>query len=193
MRRCQVKASRSISTARIFRARQPLQAARPSSRFHSRRGRAFKRGLGVVAAALHSQTPRFELIFAQTRRAPRSRTVPFGVDCAAPDVAIVVPIYGAPDAVERCLDSVIEHTTGRARLIVIDDASPDDAMAPLLARYATRANVTLLRNVTNRGFTATANRGMAEAGRADVVLLNADTKVGPNWLVGFASRCVLRR
>ena len=126
----------------------------------------------------------FELIFAQTR-AHHVRTVPFGVDCAAPDVAIVVPIYGAPDAVERCLDSVILHTTGRARLIAIDDASPDDAMAPLLARYATRANVTLLRNATNRGFTATANRGMAEAGRADVVLLNADTEVGPNWLVGL--------
>jgi hypothetical protein len=68
---------------------------------------------------------------------------------------------------------------------LIDDASPDDAIAPLLARCATRANVTLLSNATNRGFTATANRGMAEAGRADVVLLNADTEVGPNWLVGL--------
>ncbi len=126
----------------------------------------------------------FELRFAETPTR-RARTVPLGVECAAPDVAIVVPIYGAPDAVERCLDSVIEHTTGRARLILIDDASPDDAIAPLLARYATRTNVTLLRNATNRGFTATANRGMAEAGRADVVLLNADAEVGPNWLVGL--------
>jgi hypothetical protein len=43
----------------------------------------------------------------------------------------------------------------------------------------------VLRNERNRGFTATANRGIAEAGRADVVLLNADTEVGPNWLTGF--------
>ncbi|HEV7491184.1 MAG TPA: glycosyltransferase [Rhodanobacteraceae bacterium] len=125
-----------------------------------------------------------ELTFDATR-GHHARTAPLGVDCAAADVAIVVPIYDAPDAVERCLDSVIEHTTGRARLILIDDASPDDAIAPLLARYATRANVTLLRNAANRGFTATANRGMAEAGPADVVLLNADTAVGPNWLVGL--------
>ena len=126
----------------------------------------------------------FELSFAEPS-ARHERAVPFGVDCAAPDVAIIVPIYGAPDAVARCLDSVIEHTTGRARLILIDDASPDDAIAPQLERYATRANVTLLHNATNRGFTATANRGIAEAGRADVVLLNADTEVGPNWLVGL--------
>ncbi len=111
--------------------------------------------------------------------------VPFGVDCAANEVAIVVPVYGAPALVERCLDSVLAHTTGRARLIVIDDASPDDAVAPLLARYATGANISLLRNERNRGFTATANRGIAAAGRADVVLLNADTEVGPNWLTGL--------
>lgn len=111
--------------------------------------------------------------------------LPFGGDGASNDLAIVVPVYGAPTLVERCLDAVAAHTTGRARLIVIDDASPDPEIAPLLARYATRANVTLLRNEINRGFTATANRGIAEAGRADVVLLNADTEVGPNWLTGL--------
>jgi GT2 family glycosyltransferase len=111
--------------------------------------------------------------------------VPFGVDCASNNVAIVVPVYGAPALVERCLDSVLAQTTGRARLIVIDDASPDAAIAPLLARYAARANVCVLRNERNRGFTATANLGISQAGRADVVLLNADTEVGPNWLVGL--------
>ncbi|MET0232254.1 MAG: glycosyltransferase, partial [Rhodanobacteraceae bacterium] len=40
-------------------------------------------------------------------------------------------------------------------------------------------------NERNRGFTATANRGIAQAQRADVVLLNADTEVGPNWLTGL--------
>lgn len=108
-----------------------------------------------------------------------------GVDCAAHEVAIVVPVYDAPADVERCIESVLAHTSGRARLIVIDDASPDTAIAPLLARYAARANVRVLRNERNRGFTATANRGIAEAGRADVVLLNADTEVGPNWLTGL--------
>lgn len=111
--------------------------------------------------------------------------VPFGADCATHDVAIVVPVYNAPALVERCIDSVLEHTTGRARLIVIDDASPDPKIAPLLDRYASRAHVRILRNERNRGFTATANRGIVEAGRADVVLLNADTEVGSSWLTGL--------
>ena len=113
------------------------------------------------------------------------RVVPFGVDCAAHDVAIVVPVYNAPTLVERCLESVLRHTTGRAKLIVLDDASDDPLVAPLLARYADRPQVRVLRNERNRGFTATANRGIAEAGRADVVLLNADTEVGPSWLTGL--------
>lgn len=111
--------------------------------------------------------------------------VPFGTDCCANDVVIVVPVYGAPALVERCLDAVLAHTSGRARLIVIDDASPDAAIRPLLARYARRPNVAVLHNERNRGFTATANRGIAAAGLADVVLLNADTEVGPSWLTGL--------
>ncbi|MEO6689470.1 MAG: glycosyltransferase, partial [Dokdonella sp.] len=85
-----------------------------------------------------------------------SRCVPFGTDVAAHDVAIVVPVYNAPDLVHACLEAVLAHTRGRARLIVIDDASTDAAIAPLLAGYASLARVRVLRNDTNRGFTATA-------------------------------------
>lgn len=114
-----------------------------------------------------------------------AQLVPFGVDAGAAEVAIVVPVHDAPGLVGRCLDSVLEHSTGRTRLIVIDDASPDARIAPLLAHYAHVPGVEVLRNETNRGFTATANRGIDAAGAADVVLLNADTEVGPNWLAGL--------
>jgi GT2 family glycosyltransferase len=112
-------------------------------------------------------------------------SVPLDFDRTAIDIAIVVPIHNAASLVERCIESVLAHTTGRARLILIDDASTEAAIAPLLARHASIANVVVLRNETNRGFTATANRGIEAAGRADVVLLNADTEVGPNWLTGL--------
>lgn len=114
-----------------------------------------------------------------------ARPVPFGTDVAAPAVSIVVPIFNAPDLVARCLTRVIEHTTGKARLILIDDASSDAQIAPLLARFGRIPGVCVLRNEHNRGFTATANRGIAAAGTDDVVLLNADTEVGPNWLQGL--------
>ncbi len=122
---------------------------------------------------------------AQAQPGLSAHCVPFGADVAAHDVAIVVPVYNAPDLVAACIEAILKHTRGRAQLIVIDDASTDAAIAPLLARYASMARVRVLRNETNRGFTATANRGIELSGRADVVLLNSDAEVGPNWLNGL--------
>ncbi|MEO8671239.1 MAG: glycosyltransferase [Tahibacter sp.] len=108
-----------------------------------------------------------------------------GIDALRRAVTIVVPVYNAPDLVRACLDSVLAHSTGPARLIVIDDASTDPAVAPLLARYAGLAGVQVLTNASNRGFTATVNHGMALAGDDDVVLLNADAQVAACWLDGL--------
>ena len=101
---------------------------------------------------------------------------------AAPDVAVVVPVYGAPDEVERCLDSVVATTDGDVPLIVIDDASPGDAITALLERYRSLPNITILDNAQNLGFVRTVNRGLEAAGSADVVILNSDTEVTPGWL-----------
>ena len=144
--------------------------------------KAFGLALGKAGLKPAARYPRAQ---ACTRQGLSGHCVPFGADVAAHEVAIVVPVYNAPDLVGACLEAVLVHTRGRAQLIVIDDASTDPAIAPLLARYASLARVRVVRNDSNRGFTATANRGIELAGRADVVLLNADAEVGPNWLNGL--------
>ena len=95
---------------------------------------------------------------------------------------VVVPVYNAVDDLERCVESVLTHTDFRYRLVLIDDASPDPAVATYFAALARRAlpHVVLLRNRRNRGFPRTANRGMLLS-RADVVLLNSDTVVTRGW------------
>ncbi|UXI67956.1 glycosyltransferase family 2 protein [Tahibacter amnicola] len=166
-------------------------SGRSAMALHLRAGPVTSRAVGLhigqpgLSAAPAIREPRSppdaELIDARTARRE-----------LAHDVAIVVPVYNAPEAVRACLDSVLEHTVGPARLIVIDDASPDPAIAPLLEAYRHRAGVTILRNATNLGFTATANRGITEAGRADVVLLNADAEVAAHWLCGLRRACYTR-
>ncbi len=102
------------------------------------------------------------------------------------DSVIIVPVFNAPAAVARCLTSLRQYTPTGARLLLIDDASTDAGIAPLLAMASTWPNVRVLRNECNLGFTATVNRGLRECGDdADVVLLNADTEVGPGWLAGL--------
>jgi GT2 family glycosyltransferase/glycosyltransferase involved in cell wall biosynthesis len=67
--------------------------------------------------------------------------------------------------------------------VLIDDASPDPAIAAYFAELARLAHpqLVLLRNEVNLGFTGTANRGM-QLSAANVVLLNSDTIVTRGWL-----------
>jgi GT2 family glycosyltransferase len=104
-------------------------------------------------------------------------------------VDVVVPVYNAVEDLERCVESVLAHTDRRYRLVLIDDASPDPAIAAYFDALARRAlsHVVLLRNRRNRGFPRTANRGMLLS-RSDVVLLNSDTVVTRGWLSALV-RC----
>ena len=100
----------------------------------------------------------------------------------APATAIVVPIYNSPQWVQCCIAAVLRWTSGTVRLILIDDASTDPAIGTLLADCAGRPDIDVLRNAQNLGYTRSTNLGIELAGRADVVLLNSDTQVGPRWL-----------
>jgi O-antigen biosynthesis protein len=96
---------------------------------------------------------------------------------------VVIPVYNAPEDVRACVDSVLAHLRPDVRVVLIDDASPDPAIAEYFGELEQRAHpqVVLLRNPANLGFTGTANRGMQHS-RADVVLLNSDTIVTRGWL-----------
>lgn len=98
---------------------------------------------------------------------------------------VLVPIHNATDALARCLASISRHTEGQAQLLLIDDASTDDKVRSMLYDAAKWPQTQVLCNESNLGFTATVNRGLRLCGGRDVVLLNADTEVGPAWLGGL--------
>ncbi|MBV8359333.1 MAG: glycosyltransferase, partial [Deltaproteobacteria bacterium] len=100
-------------------------------------------------------------------------------------VTIVVPIFNAASDLALCIKSIIQHTTGSTRLLLIDDASPDPGVAEVLGGWQDWPGVEILRNPKNLGYTATVNRGITLSAGDDVVLLNSDTIVGPGWLDGL--------
>jgi len=108
-----------------------------------------------------------------------------------PPIDIIVPVYNAPLDLAACVDSVLEHSGGDFRLLLIDDASPDPDISAYFGALRARRleQIVLLRNPSNLGFTLTANRGIVEARKvADIVLLNSDTVVTRGWLDKLA-RC----
>lgn len=99
-------------------------------------------------------------------------------------IDIVIPVYNAAALLQRCLAALDRHTAAAdARVLVVDDASPDPAIAPLLEGWRQRSPLApeVLRNEVNLGFVGSVNRAIA-ATRGDVLLLNADTEATPGWL-----------
>ena len=100
-------------------------------------------------------------------------------------VDVVIPVYGGLELTLACLDSVLSDLPRWARVIVVNDASPDPSVARELGRLAARHRITLLNEVVNRGFPGTANIGMRQDATHDVVLLNSDTLPPPGWLTAL--------
>ena len=97
-------------------------------------------------------------------------------------IDVIIPIYNAFDDLVRCVESVLRCTTGEYRLWLINDASPDERIAPLLDQLLTQhSRIRVLTNPRNLGFIGTVNRGFSETA-GDVILLNSDTVVTRGWL-----------
>lgn len=96
---------------------------------------------------------------------------------------IIIPVFNAIEKLEACLESISRTVPPDTRVLLIDDASTDTRVRPLLQSFADEAKPyrRLLVHGVNRGFVATANHGMRMAD-TDVVLLNSDTEVTMGWL-----------
>jgi len=99
-----------------------------------------------------------------------------------------VPIFNAFDVLGPCL-AALEQCSPEARVYLIDDASDDVRVRPLLREWtAGHAGARLIELSDNRGFVHAANLG-AQQVQSDVVLLNSDTVVTRGWLEAL-QRCL---
>ena len=104
-------------------------------------------------------------------------------------LAVVVPAHSGAALTLACLDQVAATVPEGTAVIVVDDATPEPALAAGLDILARSGRIRLLRHKANRGFPAAANAGLRAAaalpGRRDVVLLNSDTRPAPGWLAAL--------
>ena len=100
-------------------------------------------------------------------------------------IDIIVPVFRGLNQVKACLESVLRSlplNKQPARIVVVDDASPEPLLSSWLNGLNNSSTCIVLRNPHNLGFVETVNRGLAFADGHDVVILNADTLVHGNWL-----------
>ncbi len=103
-------------------------------------------------------------------------------------IDIVIPVYEGAEQTMRCIGSVLASASVAPReIVVVDDATPNPAIARHLDELARAGKVTLLRNEANAGFVRSVNRGMALHADRDVIMLNSDTEVANDWVERLAA------
>jgi glycosyltransferase involved in cell wall biosynthesis len=97
-------------------------------------------------------------------------------------VDVIIPCYNYGRFLDQCVNSVLGQMGADVRVLVIDDASPDNTaeVAGALAREDPR--VTVIRHNTNKGHITTYNEGIEWASADYMLLLSADDYLLPGAL-----------
>jgi glycosyltransferase involved in cell wall biosynthesis len=97
-------------------------------------------------------------------------------------IDVVVPCYRYGCFLRECVQSVLTQSSVQVRVLILDDASPDNTaeVATALAREDPR--VTFVRHEVNKGHIATYNEGIDWASADYFLLLSADDYLLPGAL-----------
>jgi|SRR6516162_2614474 glycosyltransferase involved in cell wall biosynthesis len=97
-------------------------------------------------------------------------------------IDVVVPCYRYGHFLRECVESVLAQKDVKVRILVIDDASPDNT-AEVATKLTTQSSrVTFVRHATNKGHIATYNEGIDWASADYYMILSADDYLLPGAL-----------
>ncbi len=89
-------------------------------------------------------------------------------------IDVIVPCYGYGHFLRQCVESVLSQQGVDLRVLVLDDASPDDTPVVAAALVASDSRVEYRRHAANQGHISTYNEGLAWARGDYTLLLDAD-------------------
>lgn len=112
-------------------------------------------------------------------------------EIGARDIGVVVVSYASAATLETCLKHLLA-ARDVARVLVMDNASPDDSVA-LVRRMAERdARLGVVANEHNRGFAAACNQGATAIAQPWVAFVNPDAYVERDTLSRLVAHAVAR-
>jgi GT2 family glycosyltransferase len=97
---------------------------------------------------------------------------------------VAVAVHDCYEDAVQCLEAIAAHTDPGVAVLVVDDAGLDRRIVDLLdaAAGGLAHDVVVLRHARNRGFVRSCNDAFAATPGRDVVVVNSDVVVGPEWL-----------
>jgi GT2 family glycosyltransferase/glycosyltransferase involved in cell wall biosynthesis len=103
-------------------------------------------------------------------------------------LAVIMPVYRDLAGTRAALDSLLAAAPPGAKIILVDDATPEPALAAWLDGLP-RSKIQIIRHSQNRGFPAAVSTGLAAAAGRDILLLNSDTIMPPGAIEALSAAC----
>ena len=97
-------------------------------------------------------------------------------------IDVIIPCYNYGRFLYQCVNSVLGQVGVDVRVLVIDDASPDNTAEVAAALARENPRVTVIRHSTNKGHISTYNEGIEWASADYMLLLSADDYLLPGAL-----------
>jgi hypothetical protein len=97
-------------------------------------------------------------------------------------IDVIIPCYNYGCFLYQCVNSVLGQVGVDVRVLVIDDASPDNTAEVAAALAQENPRVTVIRHSTNKGHINTYNEGIEWASADYMLLLSADDYLLPGAL-----------
>ena len=97
-------------------------------------------------------------------------------------IDVIVPCYGYGRYLRECVMSVLSQEVPNLRVLIINDASPDDTQAVAHDLVSEDSRVSYVQHLQNKGHIATYNEGIAWARARYLLLLSADDFLLPGAL-----------
>jgi hypothetical protein len=95
---------------------------------------------------------------------------------------VFVPCYRYGHFLRQCVESVLGQSGVSVRVLIIDDASPDNTAEVAAALVSEDPRVSFIRHIENKGHIATYNEGIEWASADYMLLLSADDYLLPGAL-----------
>lgn len=99
-----------------------------------------------------------------------------------PPTDVILPVHGALEYVQPCVDTILAHTPALNRIIIVDDVSDDTTTAYLMGLLKTHTSWLYIRTGSQRWWTRASNLGLRMARTERSILINSDCVVNDGWL-----------
>ncbi len=95
-------------------------------------------------------------------------------------LTVIVPVYNLENNIEICLDSILNQNFDDLQILIIDDASTDNTYNILSAYCKNNKNITLYRNLVNKGVSYCRNLGLSLVDTKYIAFLDGDDWIDSN-------------